>query len=420
MAMRATGVVVAAAIIIPALSVHPAWTAGIVVWLLWAWRWTLSRFDQPVVNDFRTTTSVVVPSYREDPDVLMRCLATWRAQNPTEIIVVVDVEDHECFRRLQRLDDIAVRPIRFMHRGKRSALGVGIRQAVGEIIVLADSDTAWEPGLLEAVQMPFVDRRVGGVGTRQSVYQPRTSVWRRVADWMVGLRYYDYVPAMGRAGGVVCLSGRTAAYRRSAVLPLLRHLEDEFFVGRRCIAGDDGRLTWLVLAAGYKTVHQANAHARSMFPATFRAFVKQRVRWSRNSYRCYLTAAFKGWLWRQPLISQATVLQILMTPLTMGYALGSLVIGHLEATSVSTLLAAGWLLLGRSLRSISHLRRHPGELWLLPLVAVVTIFIALPIKAYAFVTMNRQAWLTRSDDHIGGEGQSEDTLLSLTREAVHA
>ena len=41
------------------------------------------------------------------------------------------------------------------------------------------------------------------------------------------------------------------------------------------------------------------------------------MRWSRNSYRCYLTAMYQGWLWRQPLITQVTVLQILFTPLTM-------------------------------------------------------------------------------------------------------
>ena len=135
---------------------------------------------------------------------------------------------------------------------------------------------------------------------------------------------------MGRAGAVACVSGRTAAYRRSVVMPVLENLENEFFLGRRCVAGDDGRLTWLVLASGYKTVHQSSARALSMFPDTFRAFVKQRVRWSRNSYRCYLTAAYKGWLWRVPFVTKVTVLQILLTPVTMGITLGYLVFSRLE------------------------------------------------------------------------------------------
>jgi N-acetylglucosaminyltransferase len=398
--------------------VMPLGIAGLFVWGLWLYRAVLSRFAKPVVNDYRTTTSVVVPAYREDPDILLDCLDTWLAQDPTEVIIVPDVEDHEVIRRLSLVTDPRVRVLAFEHRGKRSALGVGIRAATGEVVVLVDSDTRWEAGLLDAVQMPFADPEVGGVGTQQNVYQRRSSVWRRIADWLVNLRYYDYVPAMGRAGAVACLSGRTAAYRRAAITPVLTNLEDEFFLGRRCVAGDDGRLTWLVLASGYKTVHQSSARAVSMFPSSFRAFVKQRVRWSRNSYRCYLTALYKGWLWRVPLVTKITVLQILLTPVTMGMALGYLLLSRLELTGRGVALVLIWLLAGRGIRGYSHLRRHPQEVLLLPLLAVVVVMISLPIKLYAFVTMNKQGWLTRSSSTIGGEGQDSASLAGATPAAA--
>ncbi|HEY5832683.1 glycosyltransferase family 2 protein [Streptomyces sp.] len=390
--------------------VMPLGLAGAFVWGLWLYRAVLSRFARPVVNEFRTTVSVVVPAYREDPDILLDCLDTWLAQDPNEIIIVPDVEDTEVIRRLSLVEDPRVRVLAFEHRGKRSALGVGIRAATCEVVVLVDSDTRWEPGLLAAVQMPFIDPEVGGVGTQQNVYQRRSSVWRRIADWLVNLRYYDYVPAMGRAGGVACLSGRTAAYRRAAIVPVLENLENEFFLGRRCIAGDDGRLTWLVLASGYKTVHQTSARAISMFPTSFRAFVKQRVRWSRNSYRCYLTAVYKGWIWRVPLVTKITVLQILMTPVTMGMALSYLLFSRLELNGRGIVLILIWLLVGRGIRGYSHLRRHPQEIVLLPLLALVVIMISLPIKLYAFVTMNKQGWLTRTSDSVGGEGQGSASL----------
>jgi N-acetylglucosaminyltransferase len=35
----------------------------------------------------------------------------------------------------------------------------------------------------------------------------------------------------------------------------------------------------------------------------------------------------------------------------------------------------------------------------------------LPIKVYALVTMNKQGWLTRGADRIGGDGQTASTLL---------
>lgn len=392
------------------LEYFPLAIAGTIVWGLWLYRVILSRMYRPTFSNFRTTTSVVVPSYHEDPDILMRCLDTWREQGPSEIIIVLDVADLEAYNRIVSLGDDRVRPVLFHHAGKRSALGCGIRLATGEILVLVDSDTSWTPGLLEAVQMPFEDPEVGGVSTQQNVYQRGSSVWRRMADWLVNLRYYDYVPAMARAGAVPCISGRTAVYRRSAVMPVLEHLENEFFLGRRCIAGDDGRLTWLVIASGYKTVHQSTAKAISMFPSSFRAFVKQRVRWSRNSYRTYITAIAKGWLWRTPFVTKITVLQILLTPVTMGLTLAYLALSRFEVSAVGGGIVIGWLIAGRAIRGWSNLRRNPVDLFFLPILAIVVIMIALPIKAYAFVTMNKQGWLTRSATTMGGEGQTQATL----------
>lgn len=393
--------------------VLPVGVVGIISWSVWLIRFTLSRVYRPLPNGFTTTTSVVVPAFREDPDILSRCLDSWLAENPSEIIVVPDLEDVEVIQRLRRLAtaDPRLVVVPFAHTGKRSALGAGIRQARGEILVLTDSDTAWESGLLTAVQAPFGDPEVGGVGTRQNVYMPKTSVWRRVADWMIDVRYLDYVRAQSRAGAVACLSGRTVAYRSKAVMPVLEHLEDEFFLGRRCISGDDGRLTWLVLASGYKTVYQSNARALSMFPDTARAFLKQRLRWSRNSYRCYFTAMWKGWLWHQPFICQLSVLQIILTPLTMGFAMWYLGQWLLHPGPLVPAIAVAWLLVGRLLRGISHLRYRPGDIWVLPLVAVMTIIVALPVKTYAFLTMNVHGWLTRSSDQVGGEAQSAASLV---------
>ena len=45
-------------------------------------------------------------------------------------------------------------------------------------------------------------------------------------------------------------------------------------------------------------------------------------------------------------------------------------------------------------------------------MALTVIFIALPVKLLAFVTMNKQGWLTRRAGQIGGDGQS---AASLTR-----
>ncbi|HVT65434.1 MAG TPA: glycosyltransferase [Mycobacteriales bacterium] len=378
----------------------PLAAAGVLSWGIWIYRVVSSTFMKPVVTDFSTTTSVVVPAFREDPDVLERCLESWLAQGPTEVIVVPDVADVEVIERLVRAsaEHAELRVLPFRHSGKRSALGHGMRAATGEILVLSDSDTSWLPGLLAAIQMPFADPSVGGVGTQQSVYERTGSVWRRTADWLLSLRYNNYVPAMARKGAVSCLSGRTVAYRAAAVIPVIAEMENEVFLGRKCISGDDGRLTWLVLSQGYKCTHQSSARAESVFPDDFRTFIKQRVRWSRNSYRTYLTAIYNGWLWSTPLVTRVTVAQIMLTPITIGLTLYFLLTYRLDFSNLTTqavTASIASMLVARGIRGSSHLIRHPGEIVLLPLMTVVAILIALPVKGYAMLTMNKQGWLTR-------------------------
>jgi hyaluronan synthase len=99
-----------------------------------------------------------------------------------------------------------------------------------------------------------------------------------------------------------------------------------------------------------------------------------------------------------------------MTPFTQFFAL--IYIFLMAANSLWLLAAVGvvWLFLGRLIRSISHLYEHPEDIWLLPLLTVVVITIALPIKIWALLTMNRHGWLTRRTTSKGGDGQTEDSL----------
>jgi hypothetical protein len=121
-----------------------------------------------------------------------------------------------------------------------------------------------------------------------------------------------------------------------------------------------------------------------------------------------------GWLWHVPFVTKVTVLQILLTPVTMGLTVFYLVFNRLDPTPLGFGAAACWLLLGRGIRGISHLRREPKDILILPLFALVVILVALPIKVYAFATMNKQGWLTRHTDQIGGDGQDAQSLTTPT------
>jgi hypothetical protein len=69
-------------------------------------------------------------------------------------------------------------------------------------------------------------------------------------------------------------------------------------------------------------------------------------------------------------------------------------------------IVLGWAVVGRTLRGISHLRERPRDIRIAPVVALTVAFIALPVKLWAALTLNRQGWLTR---HAGARvlGQAE-------------
>ncbi len=394
----------------------PTWVPlsiiGIVSWGTWLIRQAIGAGYRPVRNDHREVASLVVPVYREDPEVLSYTLQTWLACDPAEVVLVIDHSEREIIQRATTWAErdrrikvvVAVRP------GKRHALVLGIRAASSPIVVLTDSDTVWTEGFLENLLMAFADPAVGGVGCRQNVFQPGRWIWRRVADWMLDVRFLHFLPATARYGAIPCISGRTAAYRRAVVLPVLDELEFETFFGRPCVSGDDGRLTWLILRSGWGAAYQSSARALTVFPNTFRGFVEQRVRWSRNSYRCYLRALGRGWMWRQPVITSVSVLQNLLGPFTLAIVAALLVVAAVQGSWTLAFITTIWLLVGLGLKGIGHLVRAPWTLVYLPLMTLVFIAVMIPVKLYALVTMNRQGWITRTPEQAVAEGQTAATL----------
>src|SRR5262249_1669300 len=50
----------------------------------------------PVVNTFSLPISIVVPVYQETPDILMKAIESWLANEVHEIILVIDSSDEVC------------------------------------------------------------------------------------------------------------------------------------------------------------------------------------------------------------------------------------------------------------------------------------------------------------------------------------
>ncbi|HEX5690633.1 MAG TPA: glycosyltransferase, partial [Roseiflexaceae bacterium] len=268
-----------------------------------------------------------------------------------------------------------------------------------------DSDVIWEDDVLAKIKMPFADEQIGGVGTRQLMYPSdgkRATLWERIADIYLAIRYADEVPATTRWGRAVsCLSGRTAAYRTRLLQSLRTAFLNETFMGRLCMSGDDKRYTCLILQRGYHTWNQLNAHVYSTFKPDFDGFVKQRIRWSRNSFRSDLRALWQGWVWRHPYLA-LTLIDKTVAPFTL--LVGPIVLLVAIAVGNWPLVIALllWWCLSRALKIWPHLRRRPMDLAILPVFLGVTYYMSL-VKAYSLFTINEHKWLTRAVAMVDGK-----------------
>ncbi len=381
----------------------PIGLLGLFRWGMWLVKRIPALFYRPIRNDYTTTATLVTPVYQEDPVLFRKAIESWLANEPDRIIAVVDVTDTICMEIARAYPELDVIPIDIP--GKRAALAAGVNLATTEIVVLVDSDVIWEPDVLEKIKMPFADPTIGGVGTRQNMYPTngaRPTVWERIADIYLDVRYSDEIPATALLGRAVsCLSGRTAAYRTTLLQSLREPFLNETFLGVPCLSGDDKRYTSLVLQCGYRTWYQLNARVYSAFRPTFRGFQQQRIRWSRNSFRSDLRALWQGWVWRYPFLGIILVDKTI-APFTLLLGPIALLSGVILARwgFVAALLI--WWLLSRTIKILPHLWRRPGDLLILPLYIAMTYYMSF-VKIYALLTLKQHQWLTRDVAIVNGK-----------------
>ncbi len=384
----------------------PIGALGLFRWCMWLAKRIPALFYRPVENNFNTTATIVTPVYNEDPVLFRQAIESWIANGPEKILAVVDVTDTVCMEIAREYGPLVeVMPIDIP--GKRAALAAGVEATTTELVALVDSDVIWEPDVLKKIKMPFIDPKIGGVGTRQHMAPTdgvAPTLWERLADIYLDIRYSDEVPATTRWGRAVsCLSGRTAIYRTALLQSLREPFLNETFWGTHCMSGDDKRYTCLILQNGYNTWNQLNAHVYSTFKPTFSGFIKQRVRWSRNSFRSDLRALWQGWVWKYPYLALMLIdktiapFTLLVGPVVL---ILSMIMGHWNL--VLALLV--WWHVSRAFKLIPHFRKTPRDILILPIFVGVTYYMSL-VKGYALFTIREHKWLTRAVAVVNGEVQ---------------
>lgn len=366
-------------------------------WSVWCFKKIIALFYRPPNGRYDATLSVVVPVYNEDPDMFRLALLSWKNNDPEEIIAVIDATDTACIEVFESFMRTCPKAKMIVTHtpGKRAALAEGIKASSGEIVALTDSDTLWTKDLKRKSVDPFQDPKVGGVAPRQDVLMPDT-IARRLFRIHIFNRYGNdlvYQAAFGNA--LSCISGRTGVYRRSAIEHLTDDLVHERFLGKPCISGDDKRLTSLIQRDGWAVKYVRDALVYTSGSPDMKTYTKQQVRWIRNSWRADLQSVFTRWLWRNPFLAFHTVDRFIQ-PFALLLGPMFFVIAVMRGDRAVAAILACWWMISRSVKILPHLRRHPRDIWLMPIHVAYTFFLAV-IKIYTLLTVNEQTWITRWD-----------------------
>ncbi len=358
-----------------------------------------NRHKPSIYADEDPPVSVIIPTYKENPDILRNCVRAAANDKPEEIIIIHD-DGLDSVERIGR--EFGATVISFPKRvGKRKAMVEGWKRAKYDIIVHLDGDEIVENGCLGELVKPLQDAKVVGVGGRSVAYLNTHP--NGLGSWIAWR--LSILQEINR--GFTCkalrphlvnIDGRVNAWRRSFLLKHEKDFLNDMFMGKRSDIGDDRYLTQAANLEGWNTTYQESAIAGTASPASFKDYVKQQLRWTRSGYKFFYLDIKRGlrnvtWFYY---LSQvffygaavsflfAIIHDTFLIPPVYGLSLGTLPVVMFLGSSLVAVI--GMLFAGR--RQVK-LR----EFLCFGLIGVLVMF---PTTLYAMFTVRKQStWGTR-------------------------
>jgi cellulose synthase/poly-beta-1,6-N-acetylglucosamine synthase-like glycosyltransferase/peptidoglycan/xylan/chitin deacetylase (PgdA/CDA1 family) len=315
--------------------------------------------------------SVVVPAYNESANIAATVRSLLASDYPdVEVIVVDDGSTDGTAEIVERLRLPGVKVVRQPNAGKPTALNTGIAHARGDILVLVDGDTVFEPDAVGKLVQPLHAPDVGAVSGNTKVANRHGLLgrWQHL-EYVIGFnldrRMFDVARCMPTVPGAI------GAFRRAAVV-------DVGGVSSQTLA-EDTDFTMALIRAGWRVVYAPDAVAWTEAPASLRQLWRQRYRWCYGTMqatwkhrRAFVQPGPAGRLSRRSL-SYLLVFQVLL-PLCacMVDVYGLYGLCFLPAGEVAAVWAAFTLV---QLLTAGYALRMDGErygpLWSLPLQQIV-------------------------------------------------
>jgi cellulose synthase/poly-beta-1,6-N-acetylglucosamine synthase-like glycosyltransferase len=341
----------------------------------------------------------IIPVY-EPPPSFMKTIEHLVMNEPAHIIVVADVTCEKHIREMCAAYP-TVEVIPESKPGKRPALITGLKATKTRLIAFVDDDVQWVDGFIDNLVAPFQYAVIGGVGVKQvaRVGGP-FEIIQILADMRLAVRYLELRASTALDKGCSCISGRTGCYRTD----LLQNEEfydyflNEKLFGMQLQSGDDKCVTRYMYKTGHKTYHQFynNCKLSTSFETGMK-FMKQNLRWSRNTWRSDIKALFiEKDIWRVCPFTAFMMFDKMLTPFLMMFGVIYVpVVAGMRGDWVMLIGWFIWLFVSRSIKLCYYLWEHPLHIVYIPFF-VAFQYVQAFVRAYTLFTLTNRTWGTRS------------------------
>lgn len=350
----------------------------------------------------KAKVTVVVPVYNEDPVILEKCIKSIYDQKYKELeIIIVDdgsIEakaldkkvyykfNHGRSRAIMVKDNI----------GKRGVQKIGFDEAKGDIIVTVDSDTILHSkNVIEQIVQRFKDPEVGAVTGDVRVENRNKNILTRLIGFRYWTAFHQERAAQSYFDVLMCCSGPFSAYRKDIIDAVKEKYVTQKFLGKLCTFGDDRHLTNLVLEEGHKVVFDSASHVYTYVPETIGAYIKQQIRWNKSFYREMLWT-FKSFSKHHWYMMYDLTMQLIL-PFLLLAALVAMVYQTVALNDLTHLWKYVAILVGIALLRAAYgfYRTRNAGFLLFVLYGFMHVFVLVPTRLYALLTINKIKWGTR-------------------------
>ena len=425
---------------VPDLIVHPfvVWYGMLVLVVTLAlFFMALTRYEDPSDPRFAHLPAVddtpplpMVPrvsmllAVMNEIEIINRCVASIVTSDypNLEVVIVDDASTDGTAARLRELaatHDFTLIELS-ENVGKKRALVQAAQACTGDVIAFTDSDCVLAPNAIRrCVAAMVMNPRLGAVSGHARALNANATVLTKVQDSWYDGSFRVVKGAEATVGSVSCVSGPLAVFRRDAIWNYFPAWANDRFLGAEFRFATDRQLTGYVLGqlwvgrrlkerfTGTSFVdtvdyperrwdvgYVRSAEVWTVVPETYRAFLRQQIRWKKSFIR---NLCFTGtFMWRRGFAATGLyyghALWVLAAPFM---AVGHLIVAPaLGLWALAGLYLAGSLLKGCLWAGVYALENPGSDKWKYrPLMSVVSSVVLSWLLPYSAATLRRSVWV---------------------------